>query len=302
MLINKISFKEKVWVMLSLGRISNLPTVFSNILCGGILASGSARQLSTLFPVMLVGIFFYVAGMYLNDAFDRDFDRKHRPERPIPQGLVSARLVFYIGAILIFAGIGICAYLSIYKDISVMLLPVAIGLSALIVFYNWHHKQNPIAPYIMALCRILLYFLGGFYLVSSSDIKLYWGSLCLFSYLSGLTLIAKSEYAGRKNNFIAICMLFLPSLFWLLGDGVIKNVNYLNISILIIFIGWTSYCLSFLKKKKLLFKTVIGLIAGISLLDALLVSSSGNVSPEILIIMLMCFLSTLLLQRYVKGT
>ena len=34
---------------------------------------------------------FYIGGMYLNDAFDRDIDARERPERPIPSGHVGAR-------------------------------------------------------------------------------------------------------------------------------------------------------------------------------------------------------------------
>jgi 4-hydroxybenzoate polyprenyltransferase len=39
----------------------------------------------------------YVGGMFLNDAFDREFDARVRPERPIPSGAVSAKRVFGFG-------------------------------------------------------------------------------------------------------------------------------------------------------------------------------------------------------------
>ena len=41
--------------------------------------------------------FFYLGGMYLNDAFDAEIDAAERPERPIPSGQVSARLIFHLG-------------------------------------------------------------------------------------------------------------------------------------------------------------------------------------------------------------
>ena len=74
---------------LRLSRISNLPTVWSNVLVGALLAGGSLadRRLPLL---MLALSLFYTGGMFLNDAFDRDFDAKHRPERPIPAGEVTS--------------------------------------------------------------------------------------------------------------------------------------------------------------------------------------------------------------------
>ena len=48
---------------------------------------------------------FYVAGMYLNDAFDAGYDRQHRPGRPIPSGAVAASTVFGVGALLLGAGL-----------------------------------------------------------------------------------------------------------------------------------------------------------------------------------------------------
>ena len=46
----------------------------------------------------------YTAGMFLNDAFDREFDTRVRPDRPIPSGDVTAREAFAIGWVLLAAG------------------------------------------------------------------------------------------------------------------------------------------------------------------------------------------------------
>ena len=81
---------------LRLGRISNLPTVWTNVLVGVMLGGGSLAD-SRLALLMVALSLFYVGGMFLNDAFDRDFDAKHRPERPIPSGQVSAHEVFIAG-------------------------------------------------------------------------------------------------------------------------------------------------------------------------------------------------------------
>src|SRR5476649_102240 len=78
--------------LLILGRVSNLPTVWSNLLAGWFLAGeGSSREF--LFPLLLGSSFLYVGGMYLNDFCDADFDARYCPERPIPAGKISRRAV-----------------------------------------------------------------------------------------------------------------------------------------------------------------------------------------------------------------
>ena len=69
-------------VALRLGRVSNLPTVWTNALAGLVLA-GQAGWDPRIPPLLLALSLFYVAGMYLNDAFDREIDARERPERPI---------------------------------------------------------------------------------------------------------------------------------------------------------------------------------------------------------------------------
>ena len=60
--------------LLLLGRISNLPTVWSNCLAGWILGGGgTALRLALL---CLGASCLYIAGMFLNDAFDAEFDRQ----------------------------------------------------------------------------------------------------------------------------------------------------------------------------------------------------------------------------------
>ena len=81
--------------LLVLGRVSNLPTVWSNCLAGWWLGGGG--NLWKL-PFLLLGVSaLYTGGMFLNDAFDADFDRQRRPERPIPSGKIAAQLVWRIG-------------------------------------------------------------------------------------------------------------------------------------------------------------------------------------------------------------
>ena len=69
-----------VRALLALGRVSNLPTIWSNCLAGWWLGGGgNDREL----PFLLAGsTFLYLGGAFLNDAFDAEFDRQHRPAGP----------------------------------------------------------------------------------------------------------------------------------------------------------------------------------------------------------------------------
>jgi len=59
------------FVYLRLGRVSNLPTVWTNVAAGAVL-SGMPLYPGTMAAMLLAMSLFYVGGMYLNDAFDRD--------------------------------------------------------------------------------------------------------------------------------------------------------------------------------------------------------------------------------------
>ena len=87
--------------LLVLGRVSNLPTIWSNCLCGWLIGVGLADSFRMDW-VMYAGLTtgataMYLGGMVLNDAFDVAFDREHRPERPIPSGAISEKTVWYLG-------------------------------------------------------------------------------------------------------------------------------------------------------------------------------------------------------------
>src|SRR5262245_66174402 len=82
-----VTDRPHVRTLLMLGRVSNLPTVWSNCLAGWLLGGGG---LAARFVLLCSGAtFLYVGGMYLNDAFDVEFDREFRRDRPIPAGAIG---------------------------------------------------------------------------------------------------------------------------------------------------------------------------------------------------------------------
>ena len=92
-------------VILRLGRVSNLPTVWTNALAGAALASGGAPEIGPVLITALALTLFYEGGMWLNDAFDAEIDAREKADRPIPKGEVSRRTVFIGGWALLAAGV-----------------------------------------------------------------------------------------------------------------------------------------------------------------------------------------------------
>jgi len=92
--------------LLTLGRTSNLPTVWSNMLAGAVL-SGAVFGPRTFALLLICGSAFYEGGMFLNDAFDAELDARERPGRPIPSGLVTRGAVFSLGFGLLGAGLAL---------------------------------------------------------------------------------------------------------------------------------------------------------------------------------------------------
>src|SRR2546425_1196447 len=98
---DKIAHTMTWTVVLRLGRVSNLPTLWTNVLAGTVLAGSTPTPLTLVLLLLSISL-FYVAGRYLNDAFDRHFDAAAYPQRPTPSGAVSAGTVFAVG----FLGLG----------------------------------------------------------------------------------------------------------------------------------------------------------------------------------------------------
>ena len=78
--------------LLRLGRVSNLPTVWTNVIAGATIANASAT-IPDVAVAALSMTAFYIGGMYLNDFFDREIDARERPGRPIHAGAIGAATV-----------------------------------------------------------------------------------------------------------------------------------------------------------------------------------------------------------------
>lgn len=281
----------KLRTALRLGRVSNLPTVWTNTLAGAVLAGagGTGAQ----FALMLLAFsLFYTGGMFLNDAFDAPFDAAQRPERPIPSGEIGARAVFSWGFGLMAAGIALLAWIGIAPALA------GVTLATAITFYDWRHKQNLLGPVVMGLCRVLVYVGAGLCVTLALPDRLWIGAALMWCYLIGLTYVAKQENLGRVENLWPLLFLAAPVAYgaWLAAARPLAGLFWL------LFSGWVLVALWFLRRRAKgdVPRAVVSLIAGISLLDALLIAAAG--APALAVLALAGFGVTLFLQRYVVGT
>ena len=284
---------------LQLGRVSNLPTVWSNVLVGMGLAGSVTADFRLLLVVVSLSL-FYTGGMFLNDAFDHGFDAKARPERPIPSGQVSAAQVHAFGFSMLFVGLVLLAWVGYRHEPLTQWRPVAAGLAlaSAIVFYNWHHKNNPLSPLVMGVCRMLVYLTATLTVAAIVPAQVIYAAVVLLCYLIGLTYAAKKEHLGRLENIWPLAFLAVPLVY-----GVyLAMAQPIVVFPLAALAAWTLYALSLLRRRKPgdVPRAVVSLIAGISILDAMLLAGAGAVMLAWFAIA--AFGVTLALQRWVSGT
>ena len=185
--------KSPLRTALRLGRVSNLPTVWTNVMAG-LALNGGALEVNVIVPLGVAVSLFYVAGMYLNDAFDWRWDAQHRPERPIPSGEISAAAVFTAGFAMMALGLAILAV----GPGRPWPFFGGLGLAACILIYDISHKRNPIAPVVMGLCRVAVYVIAALAAAAQLQTAVYVGAGLQLAYLIALTLVAKHEHKNPK--------------------------------------------------------------------------------------------------------
>ncbi len=278
--------------LLRLGRVSNLPTVWTNVLAGAVLSGGDWR--SWRLGLMLVAMSsFYVGGMYLNDYFDRAIDARERPERPIPSGHISASAVAAIGFALVAAGFAATAAMG----------PAAAAMAALlaisIIAYDLHHKANPFAPVVMGACRALIYGATATALSGGVSIFVAVAAVAVAAYVAGLTYAARQESLDKVGNLWPLALLAAPML---VAIGVFRQ-GAGAVAVYLVLAAWIAAAVYLLARRPgtgAVSRAVGWLIAGISLCDAAILASTGAIVPALVAIG--GFFLTLVSQKYIAGT
>jgi 4-hydroxybenzoate polyprenyltransferase len=281
-----------IGVLVRLGRISNLPTVWTNLLAGAVLAGGN--WYNWRLGVVLTAIsLFYIGGMYLNDYCDRAIDEVERPERPIPSGAIGATTVGLIAVILLGAGLAMMVTMGPRATVIAALLAIAV------IAYDFRHKGHAFAPVLMGVCRALVYCAAAATLTSTVSWLVLLAGAGTALYVTGLTYAARQESLDAVGDLWPLLLLTAPLVAAVAtsarGPGTLPFVL-----LLVVWTGAAVYLLVRRPFRGAVSRAVSRLVAGLSVVDAVWVAAVGR--PWIALVAIGGFVATVLAQRYVPGT
>jgi 4-hydroxybenzoate polyprenyltransferase len=283
---------QKFRTLLILGRVSNLPTVWSNCLAGWWLSGGGNYW---KLPLLLLGASaLYTGGMFLNDAFDVDFDRQRRSTRPIPSGAITEEWVWIYGWSWLVLGIFFLIFVGKWAG------ALAVVLAACIVIYDATHKVITASPWLMGLCRFWVYVIAGTAGQSGLMGWSIWSGAALALYIIGLSYVARRESFRGPVPFWPLLFLAAPVILAMLMDveDARKPAIYMSIAL----VAWILWCVKsvFFGGEMIVVRIVSGLLAGIVLVDWLAMVPQCPIVLGIIFVLL--FATTLVAQRFIPAT
>lgn len=312
----------KLHALLSTARVANIPSVVSNVWLGIALAmvfGGTAgdRILPwfTFFQLSVAGVALYVAGNFLNDWMDREWDAVNRPERALPRGIFGPAVYLAVSANLAVLGIAVAA------AVNLLAAAVAGVILGLVLVYTWCHKKSVWSVIPMGLCRALLPVMGAAGVVANSAasgtglqtmLMAAVAATAVLSYIIGLSIAARSESITAATSGTRIrsrgLLVIPPAVMLLMFTNGSPWMVWLGI---VPYAIWMAFCDLFRLMK--LFKYVSNLLAGIPLVDwmfllptgCVVLSQHGASSPfgiACLIIPPLAFVAALFLQRLAPAT
>lgn len=181
----------RVKSILALCRVSNLPTVWMNVITASVLLSYSNQFPINWLLVLVLALSisaFYCAGMSLNDVCDYTWDKEHQPYRPIVVGRVTLAQAKLITLVLFVVGFVLMALAPENNGLLYTLI-----LFAVIYGYNVFHKKHSSSVFLMASARALI-----FIIVAQAEIGEFnlWVTIAAgiqFMYTLSLTLVGRHE-------------------------------------------------------------------------------------------------------------
>jgi len=333
----------KFSAILATGRISNLPTVWCNVLVAFLLVQLAPAMFgdfpSSIFsvPLLLVSCLaascLYVGGCFLGDAVDVEFDKSHKPDRPIPMGVLDRNSIYGYAAFLLTTGIVLpFAYLKFSTDsFAPSALVASLLLAGAIIIYSLWHKRSPWIglPFIGA-CRFFLVIFGVYIAImtvpSLQDVFdasaeaprdgslsgvcggggarpiVFLYALCVGFYTICFASVARSESSPKPITWrkgLMVTMLLLPLLALPLNLNILFHSVVDMSSLIALILYWLWMISAFRKINSNKGQFVSRSLAGFCLLDATFAAQFGW--PWLLVCLLLFGLSHTL-QKWAPAT
>ncbi len=305
-------------IWLTLGRVSNLPTVWANVITGLALASTMGMGVTTPWPSLTItasssanlntaNVFLsllaislaYLGGMFLNDVFDADFDASNRNDRPIANKQIGIRSVAVAAVVLLLGSlVATAAATWVSGQPITQAMFAAVALIGSIILYDAWHKNNPISPVIMGACRAMVYVTCAMIVSNTLSGSVLFAATMLGLYVIGLTYTAKQEHLNQIIHAWPLLGLLIPFL-WAAKLALANPVAFIPLILLACSVG---AALFFVVRRAPgdVPKAVVTLIAGMSLWDTILLLASGF--PALALVAMACWVLTLTLQMWISGT
>jgi 4-hydroxybenzoate polyprenyltransferase len=276
-----------------------VPTIWSNCLAGWWLGGGGRWFELALLCVWVT--LLYIGGMFLNDAFDANFDREHRRLRPIPSGAIGEKEVWQWGFAFLAGGAAGLVWAGTTTAI------LTLTLTACILLYNATHRLAEAAPVLMGACRLLVYLVsasvarpGAAGSVEGGGMAGYplWCGLALAAYVMGVSFLARKETRRGPVPFWPCIFMAAPVvLAGLCDDGAARQAGNVLSLVLVVWTLWALRPVLWRQEPKVGY-AVGRLMAGIIWVDLLAV---GDLTQPWIGLFVLWFVLALLLQRYIPA-
>jgi 4-hydroxybenzoate polyprenyltransferase len=279
-------------------RLANVPSVASNVCVGAMIALMNGASIAWhLALVIPAGICLYLAGNFLNDWADRNWDATNRPERALPRGLFKPGIYLTAAILLSLLGMGLAATANPNS------LVAAAGIMFFILIYTAVHKRSAWSVIPMGLCRALLPALG--FLGCAGTTGLAWSLSCgiaLFCYIAGLSLSARHD--AHLSWIPGLLLAFAGIIAAGSALAISAEITGLVVAVMV-FVVWMLLCQ--LRFRKTVSSHVSSLLAGIPLVDWIFIlpvgMAMGSATWHAMIwVPPLAFLAAIALQRLAPAT
>ncbi|HVX13448.1 MAG TPA: UbiA family prenyltransferase [Pirellulales bacterium] len=199
---------SRVRAFLELLRFPNVFTALADVAMGFLFTHLTAQPAGSFVLLAVASVCLYLAGMVLNDYFDRDVDFEERPARPIPSGRISASFARVLGFGLLVAGVA-AGWTAGMLEATARSGIVATLLAACVVSYDALLKRTPLGPLAMGSCRmlnVLMGMSGG----AGPFVAIHWVvALGVGIYIAGVTWFARTEATESHRAPLAAALLVM---------------------------------------------------------------------------------------------
>jgi len=261
-------------------RFPGIFTAFTNVLLGYSVIQGDDFGLYLLGPLLATSGCLFLAGMSLNDYFDKKIDKKERPQRPIPSGKIPRKNALFLGIIfLVIANI-----FSIFVGLETVI--VTIVMSFLIFSYDFKIKNFPVIGILtLSSVRFLNVILGT---SIAFNLEIVYIAIPLAIFVTGISIFARTEglsYSRKSemHNLIFILSTIITTIIIIFDKITIVQLGFLGLFIVSVFFPYVIFKDHTLKtvKKKITYQLV-----AITILDATIISAFAELSYAIVAVLL----------------